>query len=52
MIDEIRKITGDNTTDVVINGTVQILSSEDLDEYHTTKMQERVNILEELKALQ
>lgn len=43
---------GDNTTDVVINGIVQTVSSEDLDEYHTTKMQERVNILEELKALQ
>lgn len=43
---------GDDTTDVVINGVVRTLSSDDLDEYHTTKFQERVNILNELKALQ
>lgn len=48
----IMRDNGDNTTYVVINGIVQTLSSEDLDEYHTAKMQERANILEELKALQ
>lgn len=42
---------GDDTTDVVINNDVITMTSEELDEYHTTKMQERVKILTELKAL-
>ena len=42
---------GDDTTDVVINNDVITMTSEELDEYHTTKMKERVKILTELKAL-
>ena len=42
---------GDDTTDVVINNDVITMTSEELDEYHTKKMQERVKILTELKAL-
>ncbi len=42
---------GDDTTDVVINNDVITMTSDELDEYHTTKMQERVKILTELKAL-
>lgn len=42
---------GDNTTDVVINNDVITMTSDELDEYHTAKMQERANILSELKAL-
>lgn len=42
---------GDDTTDVVINNDVITMTSDELDEYHTAKMQERANILSELKAL-
>lgn len=42
---------GDNTTDVVINNDIITMTSDELDEYHTAKMQERANILAELKAL-
>lgn len=43
---------GDNTTDVVIGGKVKTMTSDEIDTYHTTKMQERVNILNELKEVQ
>lgn len=43
---------GDDTTDVVIRGNVITMTSDDIDQYHTTKMQERVNILHELKEVQ
>ena len=42
---------GDDTTDVVINNDVVTTTSDELDDYHTAKMQERANILSELKAL-
>ena len=42
---------GDDTTDVVINNDVITMKYDELDEYHTAKMQERANILSELKAL-
>lgn len=42
---------GDDTTDVLINNDVITMTSDELDEYHTAKMQERANILAELKAL-
>ena len=42
---------GDDTTDVVINNDIITMTSDELDEYHTAKMQERANILSELKAL-
>lgn len=43
---------GNDTTDVVINGNVTTMTGDEIDTYHTNKMQERVNILKELKALQ
>ena len=43
---------GNDTTDVVTDGTVTTMTSDEIDQYHTNKMQERVNILKELKALQ
>ena len=43
---------GNDTTDVVINGNVATMTGDEIDAYHTNKMQERVNILKELKALQ
>lgn len=43
---------GNDTTDVVINGTVTTMTSDEIDQYHTTKMQERTNILSELKEVQ
>lgn len=43
---------GNDTTDVVINGNVTTMTGDEIDAYHTNKMQERVNILKELKALQ
>lgn len=43
---------GNDTTDVVINGNVTTMTGDEIDEYHTNKMQERVNILKELKELQ
>lgn len=43
---------GDDTTTVVIDNVVTTMTSEEIDQYHTNKMQERVNILKELKALQ
>ena len=43
---------GNDTTDVVINGTVTTMTSDEIDQYHTTKMQERINILSELKEVQ
>lgn len=42
----------DDTTTVVIDNVVTTMTSEEIDQYHTNKMQERVNILKELKALQ
>lgn len=43
---------GNDTTDVVINDNVITMTGDEIDAYHTNKMQERVNILKELKALQ
>lgn len=43
---------GNDTTDVVIDGKVTTMTGDEIDAYHTNKMQERVNILKELKALQ
>lgn len=43
---------GDETTDVVIDGKVKTMTSDEIDTYHTTKLQERVNILNELKGVQ
>lgn len=43
---------GNDTTDVVIGGNVTTMTSDEIDQYHTTKMQERVNILNELKGVQ
>lgn len=43
---------GNDTTDVVIDGTVTTMTSDEIDQYHTTKMQERTNILSELKGVQ
>lgn len=43
---------GDETTNVVIDGKVKTMTSDEIDTYHTTKMQERVNILNELKEVQ
>lgn len=43
---------GDDTTTVVIDNVVTTMTSEEIDQYHTNKMQERVNILTEIKALQ
>lgn len=43
---------GDDTTDVVIDGTVTTMTSDEIDQYHTTKMQERTNILSALKEVQ
>ena len=43
---------GNGTTDVVIDGTVTTMTSDEIDQYHTTKMQERTNILSELKEVQ
>lgn len=43
---------GNDTTDVVIDGTVTTMTSDEIDQYHTTKMQERINILSELKEVQ
>lgn len=43
---------GNDTTDVVIDGTVTTMTSDEIDQYHTTKMQERTNILSELKEVQ
>lgn len=42
---------GNDTTDVVINNDVVTMTSDELDDYHTAKMQERAKILGELKAL-
>lgn len=41
----------DDTTDVIINNDVITMKYDELEEYHTAKMQERANILSELKAL-
>lgn len=43
---------GNDTTDVVIDGTVTTMTSDEIDQYHTTKMQERTNILSALKEVQ
>lgn len=43
---------GNDTTDVVIDGTVTTMTGDEIDQYHTTKMQERTNILSELKEVQ
>lgn len=43
---------GNDTTDIVIDGTVTTMTSDEIDQYHTTKMQERTNILSELKEVQ
>lgn len=43
---------GNDTTDIVINGNVTTMTGDEIDAYHTNKMQERVNILKELKTLQ
>lgn len=43
---------GDNTTTVVIDNVVTMMTSDEIDQYHTTKMQERVNILNEIKEIQ
>lgn len=43
---------GDDTTTVVIDNVVTTMTSEEIDQYHTNKMQERVNILTDIKALQ
>ena len=43
---------GNDTTDVVINGNVTTMTGDEIDAYHTNKMQERVNILTEIKVLQ
>lgn len=43
---------GDDTTTVVIDNVVTTMTSDEIDEYHTNKMQERVNILEAIKEIQ
>ena len=43
---------GDDTTTVVIDNVVTTMTSEEIDQYHTNKMQERVNILNEIKEIQ
>lgn len=43
---------GDNTTTVVIDNVVTTMTGDEIDAYHTNKMQERINILTEIKALQ
>lgn len=43
---------GDDTTTVVINNVVTTMTSDEIDAYHTNKMQERVNILNEIKGIQ
>lgn len=43
---------GNNTTTLVIDDVVTTMTSDEIDAYHTTKMQERVNILAEIKSLQ
>lgn len=43
---------GNDTTDVVIDGTVTTMTGDEIDQYHTTKMQERTNILSKLKEVQ
>lgn len=43
---------GDDTVTVVIDDVVTTMTSDEIDEYHTNKMQERVNILEAIKEIQ
>lgn len=43
---------GDDTTTVVIDGIVTTMTSDEIDQYHTNKMQERVNILNKIKEIQ
>lgn len=43
---------GDDTTTVVIDNVVTTMTSEEIDQYHMNKMQERVNILNEIKEIQ
>lgn len=43
---------GDDTVTVVIDDVVTTITSDEMDEYHTNKMQERVNILEAIKEIQ
>lgn len=42
---------GDDTTNVIIDGELKTLTSDELDEYHTNVMAERANILNEIKGL-
>lgn len=42
---------GDDTTDVVINGEIVTMTSEELDDYHTNIMNLRANILNQIKEL-
>ena len=43
---------GDDTTTVIINNVVTTMTSDEIDQYHTNKMQERVNILNKIKEIQ
>lgn len=43
---------GNDTTDVVIEGNVTTMTSDEIDQYHMAKMQARINILSELKEVQ
>lgn len=40
---------GNDTTDVVINGDVITMTADELDDYHTSLMNLRTNIIKELK---
>lgn len=42
---------GDDTTDVVINGELVTMASDELDDYHTNIMSLRTNILQQIKEL-
>lgn len=43
---------GDDTTTVIVDNVVTTMTSDEIDAYHTNKMQERVNILNEIKGIQ
>ena len=42
---------GDKTTDVVLNGDVITMTEEELDDYHTSIIMLRANILQQIKEL-
>ena len=42
---------GDDTTDVVVNGELVTMTSDELDDYHTSIIALRANILQQIKEL-